>query len=86
VSQRNQISGGPIRPFTRGWAKFPFVGKRAHHWEEVTDLLPPKIGDGGRVRYFEADCGAVGATNDRVPALEPGSWDRCKVCEKRAGK
>ena len=76
------IAIGAIEHLTKGWALLPFQGKRAHFWEEDTTTLPPKIRDGGRVRYYTALCGIVGVTDKQVPALNPGNWPRCKRCAR----
>lgn len=77
----NQISGGPIKNFKQGWAKFVFGGAKAHYWIEDEDTMPPKISTDGRVRYYRSQCGLLNATNNRFPPLEAGSWARCKRCE-----
>lgn len=46
------LSGGPIEHLKRGWALMPFVGTRAHFWIEDKETMPPKIREGGRVRYY----------------------------------
>lgn len=61
----------------------PFVGKRAHYWIEDTKTMPPTIGEAGRVRYYQALCGATAVTNLRVPALAQGSWQKCENCLKQ---
>lgn len=78
------IAFGPIQGFRGGWAKFPFVGQRAHYWEEVHPQTP-LIHKGERVRVFDAACGVEGFTAKGMPALNEGSCPRCKNCERRLG-
>jgi hypothetical protein len=76
------ISGGPIKHFAGAWAKFPFVGSRAHYWHEITDDWRSIITDAPEgQRVFESACKVLGATTPRVPALEMGNWPKCKRCE-----
>lgn len=77
---RNYLSIGPLYNFSGGWALFPFVGKCAHYWREDKKTLPPQIGDGGRVRYFQSLCHVTGVTDAKVPALPVGTWPKCLRC------
>lgn len=78
------ISAGPIEHMEKGWAVMPFVGGKAHYWVEDKDTMPPKIRYGERVRYYKSHCGISAVTNNKVPALQPGSWPRCKRCNTKA--
>lgn len=76
------ISNGPIEHLKSDWALMPFVGKCAHYWTEDKDTMPPKINDGGHVRYYTSRCGLVAVTDRARPALWIGNWPRCRRCEK----
>lgn len=81
------MSGGPIEHLVSGFALMPFVGTKAHYWIEDKQTLPPTIGGAGRVRYYTSRCNLTAVTNNRVMALDPGDWPKCKRCElaKKAG-
>lgn len=80
--ESRMMSGGPINPFTKGWAIIPFSGEKPHFWIEDKETMPPKIGKHGRVRYYTSLCGVVGVTNSAVNALAPGDFPKCKRCSK----
>lgn len=81
----NLISGGPIRPFKKGWALIQSFSK-THYWTEDSEEIPRILGENGRVRRYVALCGHVGLTHNRMPALEPGNFPRCKKCLKQSKK
>ena len=72
-----ELSGGPIK-LSRGWALIPFIGSKAHFW--VEQEVEPYIDKNGRVRFYTSLCGIEATTDDKVPALEPGNWKKCKRC------
>lgn len=76
------MSDGPIEHLKQGWALMPFVGERAHYWIEDKKTMPPKIRDGGRVRYYTSRCGLSAVTIQKVPALGAGNWPKCRRCGK----
>lgn len=76
-----RMSGGPIKHFAGAWAKFPFVGSRAHYWRETTKKLVAIADVPKSHRIFIAECGVWGKTTERAPALEMGNWPKCKRCE-----
>tara|TARA_R110000796_G_scaffold95459_2_gene200688 strand:+ start:21523 stop:21789 length:267 start_codon:yes stop_codon:yes gene_type:complete len=82
----SQITGEPIKHHRDGWAKFCFGGDKAHWWVEDTKTLPPKITDQGQTRYYKSLCGQHNAANGAFPAFHPGSFDRCKNCQRKADK
>ena len=75
------ISGGPIAHFAGAWAKFPFVGSRAHYWHETTGYWNTQMLLPEGLRAFDAACGVLGTTTEQAPALEMGNWPKCKRCE-----
>ena len=77
----SHMSGGPIKHFAGAWAKFPFVGSRAHYWHDITKELGALTDIAKGYRLFAAECGVLGGTTQRVPALEVGNWPKCKRCE-----
>jgi hypothetical protein len=61
------MSGGPIRKFKSGWAVALFAGRRAHHF----------------VRYeIGFAVSACGRTEVPKALRGPGSFARCKTCER----
>lgn len=75
------MSGGPIKHFAGAWAKFPFVGSRAHYWTDITWELRALTDIAKGHHIFAAECGVLGETTPKVPALEMGNWPKCKRCE-----
>jgi hypothetical protein len=75
------MSGGPIAHFAGAWAKFPFVGSRAHYWTETTSYWRSQMLLPEGLRTFDGACGARGEVTERAPALEMGNWPKCKRCE-----
>ena len=87
--QKGYFGLGPLQNFRSGWALFPFVGvsggdrpQRAHYWREDKKTMPPRISDGGRVRYFTSLCHVSSVTNDKVPALGVGNFPQCLRCAR----
>lgn len=75
------ITGGRA-DWSRGWGKAPFCGGKAHYFIEDTEHKK----NAPDTHYWESACGTRAVTHDRAPMFEPGSWPRCKRCERwRAG-
>lgn len=66
----------------KGWAVFPFVGERAHYWQIIGanhDGLRRGL-DG--VGHYRSACGIMSSASHTLPALEPGSFPKCKTCQR----
>lgn len=66
-----------------GWGVAPFCGRRAHYFTEVAS---DAIGKHGRHRFWVAKCGTEAVTHDKAPMFSPGSYARCKNCEREAAR
>lgn len=77
------MSDGPIKPFTGGWAKLPFVGSRVHFWEDTTNYWRSQRQLPEDFQALDALCGVVGEATDRAPALGAGNWPKCKKCQAK---
>lgn len=69
------VSGGPVGDdFTRGWAKHPFRGERAHHWSRLETTKETAY-------LLYSACGMTTIATARVPLLGAGTYAFCKRCE-----
>ena len=80
TGQETRIAIGPIEHLQDDWAIIPFIGEKAHYWEEIKPKGMTDIDESGRKRYYRSLCGTFGTTDSKRPAIDPGNWPKCKTC------
>lgn len=75
-----------FQTFTRGWAYQVRSGQSSAHYYVEDTKQPPIFGVNGRVKLFQALCGAKAAATHPGPLRNAGKATRCKRCEASARK